>query len=212
MNEHTLYRHKVHVHQPQNVNVRHKEELRASSFNERIAVMITKGFGTMTTLYILIAWMLGWMVLASAGIWIFKNDQWPFSFLLFLSNLVQLWALPVLAVGQSVLGRKQELQADEAYQTTMKSYHDVEQVATHLAAQDTAIIHLREALQSLQSLLVQMDEKLVQAFKEVGYRFDKIDEAQLASSQIGLNTLEMVEAKRKAGKKASTPKASQEDS
>ena len=43
-------------------------------------------------------------------------------------------------VGQNVLGRKSELQADEAFNTTMKTYHDIEEIIQHLAAQDAVIL------------------------------------------------------------------------
>ena len=81
-------------------------------FNGWLAVGISKGFA----FYVLIFWMLGWMVLASIGFSIFKFDKYPFTFLLFLSNLVQLWALPVLAVGQQVLSRASDKQALQTYQ------------------------------------------------------------------------------------------------
>ena len=85
-------------------------------FNGWLAVGISKGFGSMWAFYVLIFWMLGWMVLASIGFSIFKFDKYPFTFLLFLSNLVQLWALPVLAVGQQVLSRASDKQALQTYQ------------------------------------------------------------------------------------------------
>jgi uncharacterized membrane protein len=83
-------------------------------FNGWLATLITKGFGSMWAFYVLVIWMFAWMLLASIGFWLFKYDQYPFTFLLFLSNLVQLWALPVLAVGQQVLSRASDKQA---YQT-----------------------------------------------------------------------------------------------
>ena len=85
-------------------------------FNGWLAVGISKGFGSMWAFYVLIFWMLGWMALASIGFSIFKFDKYPFTFLLFLSNLVQLWALPVLAVGQQVLSRASDKQALQTYQ------------------------------------------------------------------------------------------------
>lgn len=96
-----------------NVNEVHRAE---QGFNQRLAVAITRGFGTMAALYILVAWMLGWMTLATAHVWPFVNDMYPFVFLLFCSNLIQLWALPVLATGQNVLHRKSELQADAQFE------------------------------------------------------------------------------------------------
>jgi hypothetical protein len=43
-------------------------------------------------------------------------------------------------VGQNVLGRKSELQADEAFNTTMKTYHDIEEIMQHLSAQDAELL------------------------------------------------------------------------
>jgi uncharacterized membrane protein len=83
--------------------------------NGRIAVFITNKFGSMGAFYVLVIWMLGWMLLATIGFWLFKFDKYPFVFLLFLSNLVQLWALPILAVGQQVLSRASDKQAEQTY-------------------------------------------------------------------------------------------------
>ena len=84
-------------------------------FNGWLAVGITKAFGSMWAFYALVAWMLVWMVLANASFWLFHLDRYPYTFLLFLSNLVQLWALPVLAVGQQVLSRASDKQALQTY-------------------------------------------------------------------------------------------------
>ena len=84
-------------------------------FNEHLAIRITRMFGTMWMFYLLVAWMLVWICLASIGFWKFKDDPYPFTFLLFLSNLIQLWALPVLAVGQQVLSRAADKQASQTY-------------------------------------------------------------------------------------------------
>ncbi len=84
-------------------------------FNQRLAVLITRYFGTMGMFYVLVLWMFGWMLLASAGFGFFRTDPYPFTFLLFLSNLVQLFALPILAVGQQVLSRAAERQAAQTF-------------------------------------------------------------------------------------------------
>jgi uncharacterized membrane protein len=89
-----------------------KEQL---GFNGRLAVLITNAFGTMWAFYALMLWMFGWMVLATLGVGLFRNDPYPFTFLLFLSNLVQLFALPILAVGQQVLSRASDKQAEQTY-------------------------------------------------------------------------------------------------
>lgn len=87
----------------------------ALGFNGRLAVFITNAFGSMGAFYALVVWMFGWMFLASIGFGVFRNDPYPFTFLLFLSNLVQLFALPILAVGQQVLSRASDKQALQTY-------------------------------------------------------------------------------------------------
>jgi hypothetical protein len=49
-------------------------------------------------------------------------------------------------VGQNVLGRKSELQADESYATTMKTYADIEVVLKHLDKQDEKILALEQLI------------------------------------------------------------------
>jgi hypothetical protein len=49
-------------------------------------------------------------------------------FLLFLSNLVQLWALPVLAVGQQVLSRASDKQALQTYQDAEAVLHLTDEI------------------------------------------------------------------------------------
>lgn len=83
--------------------------------NGKLAVGITKMFGSMWMFYGLIAWMLVWMALATIGFGAFKHDPYPFPFLLFLTNLVSLSALPILAVGQQVLSRASDKQAEQTF-------------------------------------------------------------------------------------------------
>jgi uncharacterized membrane protein len=107
----------AHLHHPR-IEERTEAHLTAHEhvgFNGRLAVFITHYFGTMGAFYVLVAWMIGWMFLATVGIGLFKLDPYPFAFLLFLSNLVQLWALPILAVGQQVLSRASDKQALQTY-------------------------------------------------------------------------------------------------
>lgn len=84
-------------------------------FNGRLAVFLTSKFGSMGMFYFIISWMVGWVFLASIGFSIFRQDPYPFTFLLFLSNLVQLSSLPILAVGQQVLSRASDKQAQQTF-------------------------------------------------------------------------------------------------
>src|ERR1700730_4768842 len=124
-----LFHHEARPHQPRNVNMLHEAEKAASGLNQKIAIGLTKGVGTMICAYI-------FAILAIIGFPGFQAT--PTAYVQWTSQtFIQLVMLSVIMVGQSVLGRKQELQSDEQYRTTMSTYHDIEQVMQHLSAQDS---------------------------------------------------------------------------
>jgi uncharacterized membrane protein len=137
-----LFRNEPHQHQPRNVNRLNQAELAASGFNTRLAVALTKSVGTMWTAYI-------FMVLAIIGLFGLLGWLNPFTFLLATwvsQQFLQLVLLPVIMVGQNVLGRKAELLADEQFHTTMSTYKDIEQIMLHLSAQDAELLRQAKML------------------------------------------------------------------
>ena len=132
----SLFQHNPFPHKPRNANERHKEELAAAGLNTRIAVGLTKSVGTMWTAY-------SFAVLAIIGLLAILGVLSPNVALLVAwasQTFIQLVMLPIIMVGQNVLGRKSELQADEAFNTTMKTYHDIEEIMQHLSAQDAELL------------------------------------------------------------------------
>jgi len=85
--------------------------------NKAIAVKITVAFGSMWALYLLIAWMLGWIAWQQSGVGLIIKDPYPFGFVLFMSNLIQLWALPAILVGQNVLAAHADIRATADHET-----------------------------------------------------------------------------------------------
>ncbi len=132
----SLFQHNPLPHKPRNVNVLHKAEQEASGVNTRIAVGLTKGVGTMWTAY-------SFAVLAIVGLLAILGWLPPLVALLVVwasQTFIQLVMLPILSVGQNVLGRHAELIADEQYNTTMKTFHDIEEIMQHLSAQDAELL------------------------------------------------------------------------
>ena len=72
--------------------------------NARLGTFMTSKVGSMWSAYITIVFVVGWIVLATTGP-LHKADPYPFPFLLFLGNLVQLLLVFVILVGQGVLAR-----------------------------------------------------------------------------------------------------------
>ncbi len=164
-----LFDHEHHPHQPRNVNLLHKAELKAAGANTRVAVGLTKSVGTMWTAYAFAA-------LAVVGLLAIIGVLSPIVALLVVwisQTFLQLTLLPIIMVGQNVLGRKSELQADEQFNTTMTSYNDIEQIMQHLSAQDGELLrHTR--------MLVHLLEKNGISLQQV--------EAEIASSNRAADT------------------------
>lgn len=137
-----LFHHEPHQHQPRNVNDVHAAE--RLSLNDRIAVWVSAHVGTMVCAYVFA--ILG----ISSLVGVLTNNT-----LLALvcgslsSYFLQLVFLPIIMVGQNVQGRHAELQADEAFKTTMSTYHDIEQIMQHLSAQDAELLRHAKMLEHL---------------------------------------------------------------
>jgi len=142
-----LFDHTHNPYQPRNVNLLHKAEQKAGGVNTRIAVALTKSVGTMWTAYT-------FMGLAIIGLAAILGLLTPIVALLVVwisQTFLQLVLLPVIMVGQNVLGRKAELQADEQFNTTMNSYNDIEHIMQHLSAQDAELLrHTRMLIHLLE--------------------------------------------------------------
>lgn len=121
---------------PQNPNQRHKASL---SFQDRLALHITTAIGTMYAVYFFAIALAGWMLWQGA-LSHHPFDPYPFAFLLFMGNIVQLLLMPLIMVGQNIQGRHAEIRTDEEYKTTISSFHDIEQILKHLDAQDTELL------------------------------------------------------------------------
>ena len=130
---------------PENPNIIHKSRLK---FQDRLAVWITTGIGTMYAVYFFAAFMAGWMIWQTS----FSSkplDPYPFAFLLFIGNIIQLLLMPLIMVGQNIQGKHSEIRAEEEYNTTMTSYKDIEHILAHLDAQDKELLKHTKLLEEL---------------------------------------------------------------
>jgi uncharacterized membrane protein len=131
----TLYR----VVRHPSVHIRHhRHPARAAGeqagFNDRLAAWITAKVGSMWTVYACSAITVIWMVLGSRAVLGF--DPYPYPFLLFLGNVVQLLLIFIILLGQQVLGRTADRRSIETYEDAEAILVDCEQIQNHLIAQD----------------------------------------------------------------------------
>ncbi len=116
-------------HQPQDINLKHRESLKAQ---DRLAVLVTTAIGSMYAVYVMILFVFGWMLWQSTSQR--PIDPFPYVFMIFISNILQLILLPLILVGQNIAGRHSQLRAEEEFQTTKTILKDIEKILTHLPA------------------------------------------------------------------------------
>ena len=111
---------------PHNPNLLHKAE--QNGLNTKIAVTLTTHVGSMWAAYLFV----GIAVVGLAAIFGLLPAVAVLLVVWISQTFLQLFLLPVIMVGQNVLDRKSQLQAEETYNTAVSSYKDLEQIMQKL--------------------------------------------------------------------------------
>ena len=90
------------------------------NFNERIAIFATKYFGSMWTFWIFCGWAFLPLIPALE---VYKE-----SILYISSGFIQLAALPLIMVGQDILGRASEIRAQEDHEMIKEQYKNIQEL------------------------------------------------------------------------------------
>ena len=126
----------------QNVNIRHKESLSAL---EKIAVKVTDHVGSMGFFLIIFLWTLlwlGWNTLAPKSL---RFDPFPaFVLWLFISNMIQIFLMPLIMIGQNIQGRHAEKRAESDFNVNVRAEKEIEVILLHLANQNELILKILE--------------------------------------------------------------------
>ncbi len=133
--------------------VRHvnREHAKALSLLERLALFITEHVGTMGFFLIVLVWTLiwlGWNLLAPENLQFDK--PMGFVFWLFISNMLQIFLMPLIMIGQNIQARHAELRAESEYETSIKAEREVEVILEHLEYQNQLLHAIAERV-SVQS-------------------------------------------------------------
>jgi uncharacterized membrane protein len=107
--------------------------------NGAIAVALTRSIGSMTALYATLVIVGGYMALATWWGPLHRLDHYPFPFLLFLDNVVQLVLCLVILVGQRVLGMAADHRAVQTYENAEAIFEQVVDLQEHLDRHDRAL-------------------------------------------------------------------------
>jgi len=128
-----------------NVNAVHRERM---SKLERFAVWITAHVGTMGFFIAIFVWTvswLGWNMFAPAEM---RFDPYPaFVLWLFISNMLQIFLMPLIMIGQNLQGRHAEARAESDFDVNVKAEREVETILLHLENQNALILKILDKLE-----------------------------------------------------------------
>ncbi|PIP92083.1 hypothetical protein COW77_01875 [Candidatus Wolfebacteria bacterium CG18_big_fil_WC_8_21_14_2_50_39_7] len=127
------------------VNIRHRESFTRL---ERFAVWITNYIGTMGFFFIILTWTMFWLFWNVFTPPDFRFDVVPaFALWLFISNMIQLFILPLIMIGQNLQGRHAELRAENDFEINLKSEKEIETILSELKKQGELISKISKRLE-----------------------------------------------------------------
>ena len=128
-----------------NVNIKHKESLSAL---ENIAIKVTDYVGSVGFFIIIFMWTLlwlGWNTIAPKD---FRFDPFPaFVLWLFISNMIQIFLMPLIMIGQNLQGRHAEKRAESDYDVNVRAEKEIEVILLHLEHQNELILKILENIE-----------------------------------------------------------------
>jgi uncharacterized membrane protein len=129
-----------------NVNVEHKKSL---SRLERFAVCITDKVGSMGFFIIVFVWTISWLGWNTLGPKEWRFDPFPaFVLWLFLSNVLQIFLMPLLMIGQNLQGRHAEARAESDFDVNVKAEKEIETILLRLEEQSDLMLKILHHLEN----------------------------------------------------------------
>lgn len=128
-----------------NANIHHQQKLKRL---DRMAIWITDHVGSMGFFMIIFAWTafwMGWNTLAPGEM---RFDPEPaFVMWLFISNMIQIFLMPLIMIGQNLQSAHAETRAEVDFEVNKKAELEIETVLLHLENQNKLMLQILEHLQ-----------------------------------------------------------------
>ena len=120
-----------------------KEDKQNTSFLDRLALWITMHVGSMGFFLIIFTWTaiwLGWNMLAPKAA---RFDPFPgFVLWLFISNMIQLFLMPLIMLGQNIQSKSADKRAEADLKINLQAELEIETILTHLEYQNNLMIQI----------------------------------------------------------------------
>lgn len=134
------------LHKPiNNTHVLAKQKL---SRLDTLALWITKRVGTMGFFFIIFFWTICWLSWNSFAPQASRFDPYPaFVLWLFISNMIQIFLMPLIMIGQNLESRHSEIRAQADFEVNTKAELEIETILMHLENQNKIILEILHKLE-----------------------------------------------------------------
>ncbi len=116
---------------------------------DKLALWITEHVGSMKFFLIIFVWTilwLGWNMLAPAAS---RFDPFPaFVLWLFISNMIQLFLMPLIMVGQNLQSAHADARAEADFDVNKQAEREIETILLHLENQNKMIIEILDEIKA----------------------------------------------------------------
>jgi uncharacterized membrane protein len=128
-----------------NANIVRRQKL---SRLDRLALWITKNVGTMGFFFVIFLWTVCWLGWNSLGPKEARFDPYPaFVLWLFISNMIQIFLMPLIMIGQNLQSDHAEVRAEADFEVNTKAELEIETILMHLENQNRIILEILEKLE-----------------------------------------------------------------
>jgi uncharacterized membrane protein len=129
-----------------NSHIEHRQHL---SRLERLAVWITDHIGTMGFFFIIFGWTILWLSWNMYAPKASRFDPFPaFVLWLFISNMIQIFLMPLIMIGQNLQGRHAEVRAEADFEVNTKAEREIGTVLLHLENQNKVMLEILNKLEN----------------------------------------------------------------
>ncbi len=129
-----------------NANKIHHEQLTKA---EKFALWLTNRVGTIGFFLIIFVWTVIWLGWNTLGPENLRFDPFPaFVLWLFISNMIQIFLMPLIMVGQNLQGKHAEIRAENDYEVNLKAEEEIRQLNKKLD-------EIQHQLHELRSLFIE---------------------------------------------------------
>ncbi len=131
--------------QIRNVNIQHREKLTKL---DKLALWITVHVGSMGFFIIIFVWTILWMSWNTIAPVHLRFDPYPaFVLWLFTSNVLQIFLMPLIMIGQNLQSRHSELRSEQDFLIDKRAELEIESILMHLENQNDIMLKILNHIQ-----------------------------------------------------------------